>query len=472
MSIQDFKVLGPLGKGGFASVFKVERISDNKIYAMKRVNIGKMSNREVQDAVNEIRVLASIRHPNIVAFLQAFLNDKDKELCIIMEHCACGDLTAKIERYKKRKQQIDERVVWAYMIQMADALKCFHGKNILHRDIKAANCFLGEDGSIKVGDLNVAKRMKDNFVQTQIGTPFYMSPEVWSNKPYNFASDIWALGCTVYELLALKPPFTGRDFPSLRRSVMTGRFPPIPRNYSKDMGDVVASMLRLVPTKRPTAAGLLKRPEVAQRRNSEWFNKLPTHQICKDVSLIKTIQIPRNMAQLSNRLPKACYPDSRPDSPEAWPVTDRNRKASIEKIHGICLASEMAPLGGPKQDDNRSVCSSVRSGARGRSREPGTTPRLTPRAPEGRKLEKRKSDASSIKNATPRLTPRAPEGKKSERRPSGAQIKRSVSKNGRNPLRPVERPASSNVRRPIAPAGKSLSGQPRGRPAPARRNFR
>jgi len=99
-------------------VLKVERKSDKKIYALKRVNISKMSKREVQDAVNEIRILASVRHPHIVSFLQAFLDKGDTELCIIMEYCGCGDLAQKVDRYKKRKQQVDERVIWAYLIQV------------------------------------------------------------------------------------------------------------------------------------------------------------------------------------------------------------------------------------------------------------------------------------------------------------------------------------------------------------------
>ena len=87
-----------------------------------------MSKREVQDAVNEIRVLASVRHPHIVSFLQAFLDKGDSELCIIMEYCGCGDLAQKVARYKKRRQYVDERVIWAYLIQMSDALKSLHAK--------------------------------------------------------------------------------------------------------------------------------------------------------------------------------------------------------------------------------------------------------------------------------------------------------------------------------------------------------
>ena len=113
---------------------------------------------------------------------------------------------------------MDERVVWSHLIQMAEGLNCLHEQAIVHRDLKAANIFLAEDGSVKIGDLNVSKRMKQgNLLRTQIGTPYYMSPEVWLNKPYGMSSDIWALGCLVYELCASRSGQEKGDSTSLQR---------------------------------------------------------------------------------------------------------------------------------------------------------------------------------------------------------------------------------------------------------------
>ena len=159
-----------------------------------------MSKKEISDALNEIRFLASIRQKNIVGFLEAFLENNESELCIIMEYCGCGDLAQKVERYKRRKSYIDETVIWRYLVQSLKALSYMHEKGICHRDIKTANSFLGEDGSIKMGDMNVSKRLKNKQLQTQIGTPYYMSPEIWNNRPYDFSSDIWSLGCMIYEV--------------------------------------------------------------------------------------------------------------------------------------------------------------------------------------------------------------------------------------------------------------------------------
>ena len=136
--------------------------------------MAKCQKKEISDALNEIRFLASIRHKNIVGFLEAFLENNESELCIIMEYCGCGDLAQKVERYKRRKTYIDEDVIWRYLIQSLKSLSYMHEKGICHRDIKTANCFLGEDGSVKMGDMNVSKRLKNKHLQTQIGTPYYM----------------------------------------------------------------------------------------------------------------------------------------------------------------------------------------------------------------------------------------------------------------------------------------------------------
>ena len=117
-----------------------------------------------------------------------------------MEYCGCGDLAQKVERYKRRKSYIEEDVIWRYLIQALKALEYIHERNICHRDIKTANSFLAEDGSVKMGDMNVSKKLKRGQLQTQIGTPYYMSPEIWNNRPYDATSDIWSLGCMIYEV--------------------------------------------------------------------------------------------------------------------------------------------------------------------------------------------------------------------------------------------------------------------------------
>jgi NIMA (never in mitosis gene a)-related kinase len=296
-----------VGKGSFASVYKVMRKDDGKIYAMKRIKINKMSRKEIADSLNEVRFLSSVRHYNIVGFYEAFLENNETELCIIMDYCSCGDLAQKIERYKKRRQYIQEIRIWGYLIQSLRALQVLHQHNICHRDLKAANTFLAEDGSIKIGDMNVSKRMKQGRLHTQIGTPYYMSPEIWNNCPYDERCDIWSLGCMIYELTALRPPFLGDSFAALKRSVVVGRYPSIPPVFSESLSTVIALMLRVSPTQRPTAAQLLSHTEIMKK--IAHLHLASQEPIDRSSNVImNTIKVPMALKRLNEALPKACYP--------------------------------------------------------------------------------------------------------------------------------------------------------------------
>jgi len=287
-------------------LLQVVRRADGKVYAMKRVKINKMSKKEISDTLNEVRFLASVRHPNIVGFYEAFIENNDTELCIIMEFCGCGDLAQKIERYKRKRQPIVELKIWGYLIQSLRALQELHNHGICHRDLKAANTFLAEDGSIKIGDMNVSKQLKQGKLQTQIGTPYYMSPEIWNNQSYDERCDIWSLGCMIYELAALRPPFLGDSFPSLKRSIILGRFPPLPRQYSESIQRVIACMLRVNSKERPTTQQLLASPDLVSKMES---NSPIIESQDSARSLLETIKVPQILKKLNDVLPKACYPD-------------------------------------------------------------------------------------------------------------------------------------------------------------------
>ena len=129
--------------------------------------------------------------------------------------------------------------IWKTLIEMTRALKILHEKDIFHRDLKSANVFLNKNGKSKLGDLNVSKVAKKGLLYTQTGTPYYASPEVWKDQPYDSKSDIWSLGCVIYEMMSLKPPFGGRDMDHLYKRVCKGVFPRIPDHYSNDIWAMV-----------------------------------------------------------------------------------------------------------------------------------------------------------------------------------------------------------------------------------------
>jgi NIMA (never in mitosis gene a)-related kinase len=144
-------------------------------------------------------------------------------LNIVMEFCEGGDLASYLRQQLGRP--LSENKIWKFLIQMSLGLDYIHKKKILHRDIKSMNIFLAKDESIRIGDLGVAKVLceEGNFAHTMVGTPYYLSPEMCEEKPYNEKSDVWALGCVLYELCTFKHPFDAANQGSLILKIVRGR---------------------------------------------------------------------------------------------------------------------------------------------------------------------------------------------------------------------------------------------------------
>lgn len=219
-----------------------------------------------------------------------------------------GDIGAKVKRHASRNELMNEDMIWGFFIQICQGLKSLHGANILHRDIKAQNIFLITAREIKIGDLGVAKVTKGGMAYTQIGTPYYMSPEIWRRRPYNKKSDIWSLGCLLYELATLKHPFEARDERSLAEKVMRGVYTPIPTSYSPDLSTMIRILLNVDPARRPTVDEILQHPIVIKRIESAAV-KCGGPEVMKDVckGLVDTIRVPRQLSQLQSKLPGAKY---------------------------------------------------------------------------------------------------------------------------------------------------------------------
>lgn len=220
--MNNIEKIGNLGKGSFAEVYLVKNTQDNQIYAMKQIILSKIPKSEQESALNEVRILASIDHPNIIDFKEVLLDEKDKSLNIIMEYATDKDLLSKIKYYKVMSKQIAEDTIWDYLIQCIFGLKVLHEKKIIHRDLKSANIFISGN-IIKIGDFNISKIVKSSFViSSQTGTPYYASPEVWAEKPYDYRTDIWSLGCIIYELCSYRPPFLGMTADELYKNILKG----------------------------------------------------------------------------------------------------------------------------------------------------------------------------------------------------------------------------------------------------------
>ena len=257
MSINDFEIIKDLGKGAFSTVSLVKRKQDNKIYALKCVQISKLSIHEKQNSLNEVRLLASINHKNIIAYKESFYNEKDQTLNLILEYADDGDLQTKIISKKKAESIFEEKTIWSLFIQMVKGLNELHNKKIIHRDLKSANIFLMKNGICKLGDLNVAKVVENELLRTQTGTPYFASPEIWEDKPYSFKSDIWSIGCILYQMAALEMPFQGKNIKEVYYNLKKVNIPPLPEIYSEELMIIIKKLLKIDPEMRPSAQEIL-----------------------------------------------------------------------------------------------------------------------------------------------------------------------------------------------------------------------
>lgn len=245
-----------MGKGAYSTVFLIKHKETGELFAMKSVKLVNLSLKERNNAINEIKILSSISHPNIIAYKESFYDDHCQTLNLVMEYADEGDLEVKIKKHISNKTFFEEKEILKYITQIASALKVLHDNKIMHRDIKTANIFI-KNGDTKLGDMNVSKEIMSGMLYTQIGTPYYASPEVWNDKPYEYKSDIWSMGCVLYEICCLLPPFRGKNLDILYKSVMKGEYDQIPKFYSKGLSNIITSMLKVNSKERPTCEMIL-----------------------------------------------------------------------------------------------------------------------------------------------------------------------------------------------------------------------
>ncbi|CAF3369353.1 unnamed protein product [Rotaria sp. Silwood1] len=270
-----YKVIKVLGRGSYGEVWLVSPLESSigskskpRRCVLKRVCVGRSNNEknELAAAEREAQLLSSLKHPNIVAYIESF-RSRDHYLNIVMAFCEGGDLYTKL-KYRK-KQLLNEEQIIEWFIQITLALQYMHDRSILHRDLKTQNIFLTKHEIVKVGDLGIAKILDNNgadLATTVIGTPYYMSPEIFSNQPYGQKSDIWALGCCVYEMATLEHAFKAGDISSLVLKVVRGQTPPLPSAdvYSKPLIELINAMLDKDAANRPTAKQILQHPYIKQ----------------------------------------------------------------------------------------------------------------------------------------------------------------------------------------------------------------
>ncbi|RDW72564.1 serine/threonine protein kinase nimA [Aspergillus mulundensis] len=297
-----YEVLEKIGCGSFGIIRKVKRKTDGFILCRKEINYIKMSSKEREQLTAEFNILSSLRHPNIVAYYHREHLKASQDLYLYMEYCGGGDLSMVIKNLKRTNKYAEEDFVWRILSQLVTALyRCHYGTDpaevgsnllgpppkpsglkgkqaqmtILHRDLKPENIFLGSDNTVKLGDFGLSKLMNSHdFASTYVGTPFYMSPEICAAEKYTLRSDIWAVGCIMYELCQREPPFNARTHIQLVQKIREGKFAPLPDFYSSELKNVIASCLRVNPDHRPDTVSLINTPVIRLMRKEVELNNI------------------------------------------------------------------------------------------------------------------------------------------------------------------------------------------------------
>ncbi|XP_048826858.1 probable serine/threonine-protein kinase DDB_G0284251 isoform X2 [Brienomyrus brachyistius] len=255
------KDLGTKNTGTAALVNKNERE-----YIIKTISMTNMDDKTMQRTQREVASLADTDHPHIVRYVESF-TDENSNYYIAMDYCEGGDLSEKIKAQKIKGAPFSEDQILDWFVQICLALKYVHDRNIVHRNIKPQNIFLAKEKAIKLGDFGVSKVLhrKDEYANIKLETPVYIAPDLWKSKCFNKQSDIWALGCVLYELCTLEFAF------SLQQNLLfmfeLWKSPPtrVSENFSAELRHLVDELLHKDPARRPNIDGILKKTIIAKR---------------------------------------------------------------------------------------------------------------------------------------------------------------------------------------------------------------
>nr|XP_020509225.1 serine/threonine-protein kinase Nek10 [Labrus bergylta] len=259
--INGYFILDHLGTGAFGSVFKVRKQGGQNLLALKEVNLHnpvfgkdkKSRDSNVDKIISELTIIKEqMTHPNVVKYYKTFL--EGEKLYIVMELIEGVPLAEHFNSLKEKQQQFTEDRIWNIFIQMCLALRYLHKeKRIVHRDLTPNNIMLGEKDKITITDFGLAKQKEENSKLTSVvGTILYSCPEVVKNEPYGEKADVWALGCILYQMAALQPPFYSSNMLSLANKIVEAQYEPVEEGaYSERVTDMIRWCLSPDAEQRP-----------------------------------------------------------------------------------------------------------------------------------------------------------------------------------------------------------------------------
>ncbi|KEP59991.1 UNVERIFIED_CONTAM: NEK kinase [Hammondia hammondi] len=344
-----YEVVTFVGRGQFGRAFRVRRMSDSSEWLAKQIDLTALDERDRRLSLQEAEVMKQLEHPAVVRCVESFVH-QDMFLVIVMEFCERGDLAALLVEQKKRAEFVEEARAVKWLLQLAEGLRYIHSKRILHRDLKPSNILLDERENVKIGDFGISRVMTTTLAlaHTAVGTPQYMSPEMCENKPYTYKSDVWALGCVLFELCALSSAFAGDSFLALVWNIAFKPVAPLPPHYSPQLAQIIHAMLEKDPHRRPAPAALLAHPFLLsfQQKHSKSAKRTSREEERDEAELSETKL--REAESKEGELREAALRKGEPTEGQlkGGDVADGVLKSSPAGISGASPASLFSPMSG------------------------------------------------------------------------------------------------------------------------------